>query len=158
MTSTGQDGGQASADISGTAPDDTSGDIPGTGEGFTGLVGMEITELGPDRVVLEWKVRPDLHQPYGILHGGVYCTAVETAASYGAALWFGTRGNVVGVSNQTDFLRAAREGALTATATPVHRGRLQQLWQVEIHDHDRRLVARGQVRLQNIESTERLGR
>jgi 1,4-dihydroxy-2-naphthoyl-CoA hydrolase len=154
MTSTGQSSGHPSADISGT----TLGDIPGTGEGFAGLVGMEVTELGPDRVVLEWKVRPDLHQPYGILHGGVYCTAVETAASYGAAFWFGTRGNVVGVSNQTDFLRAVREGTLTATATPVHRGRLQQVWQVEIHDQDRRLVARGQVRLQNLENAEHLGR
>jgi 1,4-dihydroxy-2-naphthoyl-CoA hydrolase len=153
MTSTGQDIGQPPANTPGDTPDDT----PGTGQGFTGLVGMEITELGPDRVVLEWKVRPDLHQPYGILHGGVFCTAVETAASYGAALWFGTRGNVVGVSNQTDFLRAVREGTLTATATPVHRGRLQQLWQVEIHDHDQRLMARGQVRLQNIENAERLG-
>ena len=162
MTSTGQDSGRPSTDTPGSTPGSTPGGIPGgilgTGQGFIALVGMEITELGPDRVVLEWEVRPDLHQPYGILHGGVYCTAVETAASCGAALWFGTRGNVVGVSNQTDFLRAVREGTLTATATPVHRGRLQQVWQVEIHDQDRRLVARGQVRLQNLENTERLGR
>ena len=57
---------------------------------------------------------------------------------------------MVGVSNQTDFLRAVRDGELSAVGTPVHRGRSQQLWQVEITDADERLVARGQVRLQNL--------
>jgi uncharacterized protein (TIGR00369 family) len=91
------------------------------------------------------------------MHGGVYCSVVETAASVGAALWLGDRGQVVGVSNQTDFLRAVREGVLTATATPVHRGRLQQLWTVDIKEEQDRLVSRGQVRLQNITDADRLG-
>ena len=95
-------------------------------------------------------LRPDHHQPYGIVHGGVHSSIVETVASIGAAHWFGDRGQVVGVSNQTDFLRAVREGRLSALGTPLHRGRLQQLWLVEIRDADERLVARGQVRLQNI--------
>jgi uncharacterized protein (TIGR00369 family) len=87
----------------------------------------------------------------------VHCAVVETAASVGAAAWLGDRGHVVGVSNSTDFLRAVREGVLTATATPIHRGRLQQLWLVEIVDGTGRLAARGQVRLQNISDHERLG-
>ncbi len=84
------------------------------------------------------------------MHGGTYCGAIESAASWGAALWFGDRGRVVGVANQTDFLRAATEGTMTATATPIHRGRSQQLWLVEVTDEQQRLVARGQVRLQNL--------
>jgi uncharacterized protein (TIGR00369 family) len=64
---------------------------------------------------------------------------------------------VVGVSNQTDFLHATRQGLLTATASPIHRGRLQQLWVVEIADEKGRLAARGQVRLQNIADPELLG-
>jgi 1,4-dihydroxy-2-naphthoyl-CoA hydrolase len=80
----------------------------------------------------------------------VYCAAAETAASIGASLWFGDRGRVVGVSNQTDFLRAVREGTLTASATPIHRGRSQQLWLVEIVDEQSRIIARSQVRLQNL--------
>jgi 1,4-dihydroxy-2-naphthoyl-CoA hydrolase len=131
----------------------TEPDITG---GFVRLLGMEFVEVGPERVVLRWTVRPELHQPFGILHGGVHCAAIETAASIAGAAWFGDRGDVVGVSNQTDFLRAVRDGALAATATPIHRGRLQQLWQVEIRDDDDRLVARGQVRLQNIDHTDRL--
>jgi acyl-coenzyme A thioesterase PaaI-like protein len=33
----------------------------------------------------------------------------------------------------------------------VHRGRLQQVWLVETTDEQGRLVARGQVRLQNLQ-------
>jgi 1,4-dihydroxy-2-naphthoyl-CoA hydrolase len=124
--------------------------------GFVGLMGLKFTEITTDRVVIEWQVTPELHQPYGILHGGVHCAVIETAASVAGQTWLGDRGNVVGVSNQTDFLRAVRDGTLTAIATPVHRGRLQQLWLVEITDEQGRLVARGQVRLQNIEDSGRL--
>lgn len=126
--------------------------------GFIGLLGLEFTEVSGDRVVVRWKARPELHQPFGIVHGGVYCSVIETAASIAGTYWLGENGKVVGVSNQTDFLRAVREGELTATASPVHRGRLQQLWAVEITDEDGRLVARGQVRLQNLTDADRLAR
>jgi uncharacterized protein (TIGR00369 family) len=158
MTTTGTDTAHSGDDLPGELPVDLPGEAAMIGLGFTGLIGMQVVELGPDRAIISWPVRPELHQPYGIVHGGVYCTAVETVASYGAAAWMHGRGHVVGVSNQTDFLRAVREGSLTATATPVHRGRVQQLWQVEIHDDQQRLVARGQVRLQNVEDAGRLGR
>lgn len=125
--------------------------------GLAAHLGMEFPEVSGDRVVITVKIGPQLHQPYGIVHGGVHCAIVETAASIAGAHWLGDRGHVVGVSNQTDFLRAVREGVLTATATPLHRGRLQQLWLVEIVDETGRLVARGQVRLQNVEDHERLG-
>ncbi|GIJ10130.1 putative phenylacetic acid degradation-related protein [Micromonospora andamanensis] len=125
-------------------------DVSKMSGGFFALLGLELDEISEDRVTIRWRVRPELHQPYGILHGGVHCAVVETVASLGAGIWLGERGRVVGVSNQTDFLRAVGEGELIAVGTPVHRGRSQQLWQVEITDADRRLVARGQVRLQNL--------
>jgi 1,4-dihydroxy-2-naphthoyl-CoA hydrolase len=130
-------------------------DVTGT---FEEVIGLRFTDITPDRVAASWTVEPHLHQPYGIVHGGAYCSVIETMASYAGAVWFGERGNVVGVNNTTDFLRAVREGTLTAVATPLHRGRLQQLWQVHITDEQDRLVARGQVRLQNIESADRIGR
>ncbi|MGN6243660.1 MAG: PaaI family thioesterase [Motilibacteraceae bacterium] len=120
-------------------------------------MGLELVEADGEHVVATWKARGDLHQPYGIVHGGVHCSVVETLASLGAAMWLGERGQVVGVSNTTDFLRAVREGELRGVATPVHRGRLQQLWTVEITDDEGRLAARGQVRLQNI-SNDHLAR
>jgi uncharacterized protein (TIGR00369 family) len=118
--------------------------------GFVTLLGLMFDEATRDRVVLRWQCRPELLQPYRIMHGGVYSSVVETAASVGADLWYGDKGQVVGVSNQTDFLRAVRQGELTAVATPLYRGRSQQLWQVVITDSGDRLVARGQVRLQNL--------
>jgi uncharacterized protein (TIGR00369 family) len=130
----------------------------GVATNFQDLLGMDFAEASGDRVVITCKVRPELHQPYGILHGGVYCSLVESAASIGGALWLGDEGNVVAVANTTNFIRATREGTLTATATPLQRGRTQQLWQVEVMDDSDRLVAHGQVRLANLRTADQLGR
>jgi 1,4-dihydroxy-2-naphthoyl-CoA hydrolase len=123
--------------------------------GLDSHLGIALAEATADRVVMQWTVRPEVTQPYGIVHGGTYCTAVESSASVGAAIWFGDRGRVVGVSNQTDFYRAVTAGELTATALPVHRGRSQQVWRVTITDDQDRLVAQGQVRLQNLADPDR---
>ena len=117
---------------------------------FVEHLGVQFGEATGDRVTATWTAKPDLHQPYGIVHGGVHCSVIETLASVGAAYWMGDRGKVVGVNNNTDFYRAVREGTLTSTATPLHRGRSQQVWLVETVDGDGRTVARGQVRLQNL--------
>ncbi len=117
---------------------------------FTDYLGVEFEEVTGDRVVATWEAKPSLHQPYGIVHGGAHAGVVETLASVGAGMWLGDKGQVVGVNNSTDFYRAVSEGRLTSTATPVHRGRSQQVWIVETVDTDGRLVARGQVRLQNL--------
>ena len=130
-----------------SAPDDRDREQIETG--LIKLLDIRIEEASGDRVVLTCPVTPDLHQPFGLVHGGVYATLAETAASVAGASWFGDRGVVVGVSNHTDFLRAVREGGLRAVATPLSRGRTTQLWQVEISDDRGRLVAHGKVRLQN---------
>jgi uncharacterized protein (TIGR00369 family) len=79
---------------------------------------------------------------------------VESLASVSAFTWLSANGggNIVGVNNNTDFLRAITEGTVYAVSEPVHRGRRQQLWLVTIRDERDRLVARGQVRLQNLET------
>ena len=118
--------------------------------GFVKLLGLRIEEASGDRVVLRCPVTADLHQPYGLVHGGVHATLAETAASIGAAIWFGDRGKVVGISNHTDFLRAVRAGELRVVATPLARGRTTQLWEVAIRDDQDRLVAHAKVRLQNL--------
>lgn len=117
---------------------------------FLDYIGVAYTSATADRVEATWDARAPLHQPHGIVHGGVHCAVVETVASIGAGLWLGERGRVVGVNNSTDFFRPVQEGTLTSTATPVHRGRSQQVWVVETVDDQGRLVARGQVRLQNL--------
>ena len=87
--------------------------------------------------------------------------AAHTAFVGACATWLRARGdggNVVGVSNHTDFLRAVRDGTVDVRGTPIHRGRSQQLWLAEITDDQGRLVARGQVRLQNLSTAGGLGR
>ncbi len=121
-----------------------------SGGPFTDYLGVEFVEVTGDKVVATWTATEALHQPFGIVHGGAHCGVVETLASVGASAWWGDRGQVVGVNNNTDFYRAVREGDLTSTASPLHRGRSQQVWLVETVDADGRLVSRGQVRLQNL--------
>lgn len=119
-------------------------------DGFDALLGLTITAASEDEVTATFEVRPQLLQPYGLLHGGVLCSVVETVGSVAGATWFGDRGQVVGTSNHTNFLRAVREGVLTAVATPIHRGRTQQLWSVDIRDEQSRLVAKGELRVANL--------
>lgn len=126
-----------------TLPTDISG-------AFVEYLGVNFVEVSGDMVVATWEVRPQLHQPHGILHGGVHCSVVETLASIGASVWLGDKGRVVGVNNNTDFYRAVTEGTLTSTARPLHQGRSQQVWVVETVDENGKLTARGQVRLQNL--------
>jgi 1,4-dihydroxy-2-naphthoyl-CoA hydrolase len=122
---------------------------------FDKELGLVFTEISPDRTQAQLDVQSKLLQPMGIVHGGVHCAIVESLASVAAYTWLnanGGGGSVVGVNNNTDFLRAIGSGTIRGTAIPIHRGRRQQLWQVTIVDSDDRLVARGQVRLQNLEA------
>ncbi len=131
---------------------DISLDTDITGD-FVRHLGVDFVEVSGDKVVATWVARPALHQPYGIVHGGVHCSVVETLASVGAAIWVGEQdpdAKVVGVNNNTDFYRAVSEGTLTSTATPLHRGRSQQVWLVETLDEAGKVASRGQVRLQNL--------
>ena len=123
---------------------------------FDDVLGLTLVSATGDEVVGRLEVAPHLQQPYGIVHGGVYCSVVETTASVGGAVWLGDRGHVVGVSNHTNFLRATREGVLDVRASPVHRGRTQQLWSVSVTNEAGKLVAQGEVRLANV-TTEQIG-
>jgi 1,4-dihydroxy-2-naphthoyl-CoA hydrolase len=118
-----------------------------------GVLGLTFDTIALERLTAHLDLRPDHHQPYGIVHGGVWCAVIETMASCAAAIHAARDGRlVVGVHNATDFLRAEREGRVDAEATPVHLGRSQQLWQVVLsRAADGKPVARGQVRLQVVD-------
>jgi uncharacterized protein (TIGR00369 family) len=120
---------------------------------YDATLGLVYTDVTPDGMKAQLEVKPHLLQPMGIVHGGVWCSVVESMASVSAYVWLRDNGggNVVGVNNNTDFLRAITEGTAYGVSEPVHRGRRQQLWLVTIRDDEQRLIARGQVRLQNLE-------
>ena len=125
------------------------------GAGFDTVLGLRYEEMSADGGRATLEITDKLLQPWGIVHGGVYCAVIESMASVSGHVWLTENGGgyVVGVNNNTDFLRAIRSGTVTATSTPIHRGRRQQLWVVTITEgtgETGRLVARGQVRLQNM--------
>ena len=119
------------------------------------LLDIQFDEVGPTRVTGSVAADERHHQPWGLVHGGLYTTAIETFATTGAFEAVKDRGEqAVGVANATDFLRPHRDGRLEVLAVPIHQGRSQQLWQVEMRrPDDGKLVARGQVRLQNVAAT-----
>ena len=114
-------------------------------------VGLHLDRVGPDEVSGWIALGPEHHQPWGLVHGGVYTTAIESAASIGANLAAQEHGLMaVGINNNTNFVRSMTAGRVTVVARPIQQGRTQQLWEVRVSDDEDRLVAIGQVRLQNI--------
>jgi uncharacterized protein (TIGR00369 family) len=124
-----------------------------TASDLMALLEIQFDEVLPTRVTGSVAADDRHHQPFGIVHGGLYTSAIETFASIGAVEAVKDRGQqAVGVTNITDFVRPHKTGRLQVEANAIHQGRTQQLWQVEIRrPDDNKLVARGQVRLQNID-------
>ena len=119
---------------------------------FVRIAGLRFDEISGSRIRGFIELGEHHHTPWGVVHGGVYTTAVESAASVGASIAVEEKGQfAVGVSNSTDFLRPMKEGRVDVVAEPIIQGKGQQLWQVIItRAEDGKEVARGQVRLQNV--------
>ncbi len=112
------------------------------------LLGVDVVEASADRVVLRVEVGPKVHQPYGILHGGVSALLAEGAASYGGAISVAPEHIVVGTELNCSHLRSMSEGILTATATPIRKGRTVQVWGINLTDERDRLIAVARCTLQ----------
>jgi 1,4-dihydroxy-2-naphthoyl-CoA hydrolase len=108
--------------------------------GFDALYGLEMVEVSDEQACACVKVRDELKQPFGLVHGGVYASIAESLASFGTAA--GVMGDgraAIGLSNQTSFLRPITEGTIHARAVRRHRGRTTWVWEVEITDDAGRL-------------------
>jgi uncharacterized protein (TIGR00369 family) len=103
-------------------------------------LGIRVVEAQPDRVVLELDVTDKTHQPFGLLHGGVSALLAESAASMGAALSVGQGQTVVGIEINASHLRGVSEGMITATATPIRKGRSIHVWHIGVVDHLQRAI------------------
>jgi len=116
--------------------------------GFNSALGIQQVKVESQRVTAEIAIGAHHHQPWGIVHGGVYCAIVETLCSLGGqnALKPGS-GFIVGVDNHTSFLKATRSGTLRAEARPLSVGGRTQLWEANIENEQGELVATGRVRL-----------
>jgi len=108
--------------------------------GFDRLYGLELTEMSDTRACGQVRVRDELKQGFGLVHGGVYAAIAESLASFATALAVGREGRLaVGLSNQTSFLRPITHGTIHGTAVCKHRGRTTWVWEVEMSDDDGRL-------------------
>lgn len=118
---------------------------------FIRVTGLHFDEVSASRVSGWIDIGPQHHQPMGIVHGGVYCAAIEGAASFGASFGAPEGNNVVGVHNSTHFIKAFSNGRVLLEGAPIQQGRTQQLWEIRItSEADGALLAIGQVRLANL--------
>src|SRR5258708_16079517 len=108
---------------------------------FLGGAGLVIDELTGSRVTGHIELGSEHHTPWGIVHGGVYCTVIEGTASIGASAAVRDRGKfAVGLTNTTHFLRPLTSGTVTVDAVALNQGRTQQLWRVRNTVHTRPLI------------------
>ena len=120
---------------------------------FASEIGLVFESATRDRVVGTVEIEARHLQPAGIVHGGVYCSIVESLASMGAFLNIAEQGLMcAGIENHTSFLRSISSGTATGVAVPVNLGRTTHLWDVEVRDDRQRLLARGSVRMAVLEA------
>lgn len=104
-------------------------------------LGCEIKEMDKDRVVISMPITNAARQPFGLLHGGVSVVLAETCASLGTWLNIDQETQAgVGLEINANHLRAKRDGIITATATPIHKGRTTMVWDIRITDEEDKLV------------------
>ena len=108
---------------------------------FAARIGIRIAEIGPDYLRATLAVTPELHQPYGVLHGGVSVALAETVGSVAATLCIDVeRQQCFGQEINANHLRPVASGVITATARPYHIGSRSHVWSIEIRDELERLV------------------
>lgn len=116
-------------------------------EGLLKDLGIEYVETKPERVVMTMPVDVRHQQPLGYLHGGVNVVLAESVATVGAWLNCPPGKVAFGSEINASHLRPKRSGTLTAVGTPIQVGRTNQVWEVQIHDEDEKLVCASRCRL-----------
>jgi uncharacterized protein (TIGR00369 family) len=121
--------------------------------GYNLAMGMRFVKAEPDEFVAELTIKDEHLMPYGLVHGGVHASMIETVCSTAAALNVAFENKTtVGLENATSFLRAVRKGRLTCTARPLVRGGRSHVWEGCVEDDQGRLVAAGRVRMLVLEA------
>lgn len=116
--------------------------------GMADVLGIEFKLLSAEKVTATMPVDDRTRQPFGLLHGGASAALAETVASIGAFLNIdGDKQAAVGVELNVNHIRGKTEGIVTATATPLHRGRRTHVWDIRIEDEEGRVVAASRLTL-----------
>jgi 1,4-dihydroxy-2-naphthoyl-CoA hydrolase len=113
---------------------------------YADLLGTEWLDDDPDRARARVPIRDDLRQPFGLMHGGVMSSLVESVCSRATArAVFGDGMAAMGQSINVSFLRPITAGHAEVTARARHRGRSTWVWEAEVLDADGRLCALAQM-------------
>jgi 1,4-dihydroxy-2-naphthoyl-CoA hydrolase len=113
----------------------TAQELAASVRGFDRLYGLELLAYDEQEVTAQVKVRDELKQPAGLVHGGVYASIAESIASMATALAVLPQGSMaMGLANSTSFLRPLTDGTVHAHATRLHRGRTTWVWDVRFSD------------------------
>lgn len=100
---------------------------------FPGLMGVELLEASPERVLARMTVRPDLCTAGGILHGGAVMAFADTLGAIGTVLNLPPGSRTTTIESGTRFIAAAPAGTVvTGESVPLHRGRTTMVWQTGI--------------------------
>lgn len=108
-------------------------------------LGMTMDTVESGRVTFTIDARPELSNPLGTLHGGIYATILDSAmgcavhSQLGAGVGYGT------LEMKINLLRAVPTTGetLTASGTVLHLGRSTALAEGRITDEQGRVVAHG---------------
>lgn len=111
--------------------------------GFDATLGLRYTHITRGEVRAMVRVTPSLLQPWGLVNGGVYCSIAESVGSIAGVVQAGEV--VVGVNNNTDFIKSVTNGIIEAHAKPIQSGRRSQIWNIELR-HEGKLVALSKLR------------
>jgi len=104
-------------------------------------LGIELQEISAERVIATMPVNQATRQPYGLLHGGASVVLAESVASLGAYnLIDQSTHYAVGLEINANHIRAKRDGIVTATAVPLHKGRTTMVWEIKIVDEENKLI------------------
>jgi 1,4-dihydroxy-2-naphthoyl-CoA hydrolase len=109
---------------------------------FDELIGTEWLSDDPDDARVRLSLRDELRQPFGLMHGGVMSTLVESIcsrATFGAVYDDGMA--AMGQSIDVSFVRPVTAGGVEVRAKARHRGRTTWLWEAEVLNEEGKLCA-----------------
>jgi uncharacterized protein (TIGR00369 family) len=107
-----------------------------------GLMGIELEETTPEKVVATMLVRPDLCTVGNVLHGGAFMAFADTLGAIGTVMNLATGTRTTTIESKTNFVGAAPVNTrVRAQSTPLHRGKTTQVWQTMIRSEAGKLCA-----------------
>ena len=103
---------------------------------------IEPVDFGEDFLILRMPVNSRVYQPDGVLHGGATAALAESAGSMATHMLFKDSNFMVrGIEITANHLKSVKEGYVYARATPLHKGRTTQLWEIKITDDNDNLIS-----------------